>query len=36
VPLETMRSAVSRVELGRPSSLTGFVLDLIAGEEVEP
>lgn len=31
-PLETMRAAVSRVEQGRPSSLTGHVLDLIAAE----
>jgi hypothetical protein len=32
VPLETMRSAVSRVEQGRPSSLTGYVLDTLAAE----
>src|SRR5689334_12459080 len=29
-PVETMRSAVSRVEQGRPSSLTGHLLDLLA------
>ena len=30
VPLETMRSAVSRVDGGRPGSLTGHVLDILA------
>jgi len=32
VDVEAMRSAVSRIEQGRPSSLTGHVLDLIAAE----
>ena len=30
VPLDTLRTAVSRVEQGRPSTLSGHVLDLIA------
>jgi hypothetical protein len=34
VPLDAMRSAVSRVEQARPSSLTGYLLDLIAAESV--
>jgi hypothetical protein len=32
VPLESMRAAVSRIEQGRPSSLTGYVLDTLAAE----
>jgi hypothetical protein len=33
VTIEAMRASVSRVERGRPSSLTGFVLDLLTAEQ---
>lgn len=33
VPISTLRDAVSRVEQGQPSSLTGYVLDLLAVEQ---
>jgi len=32
VPIETMQSAVSRIEQGRPASLTGHLVDLLAAE----